>query len=770
MDNDDKRTSRDDETPPNMDFEPEDAPDHGGKDDAFRKSAEAGEVSKGGADNTISFPKAKTKDGGADTGQGFGMPDFGHFVKDEAKGPALAGQSVADALTAARNGLESPPHEETGWQDADSIEKPPLSASLADMANSGFGANGDLPHFADFSPVEGPRSEATVMPFPGNPNQRSTEPDPSELLRGSGEMRGADLFGSGHGEPAEALPDFDPANKDSIADAVQSALRNVYGGASADDAEDVPDPRNYTVAESLRHAAAADTGNASDFWADSEQEWRDDRQDAYFEDGDGAPPSDADPDSVLDYLYGDRRGRKQAALPGETPLHDTGEAPGYERDWRGGLDYDERAARPGGRPEFGDAAYREPGRAYSARGGYEDEEPNIAEWNQPPYVSSSSANAADRQFLTPHPSANQESLAAGSPDSSHLLGAAGLGLIGGIALAGVLAVFVFNSFIEEGEPTVAADTPKVVERLDTRTAAAPQGDQEESPLAIQAEPAAAQPEPATEARIAATQPEPQPQLPAVDEKTPLEKAIEAGQKLYATDAIGQAGAPIRLDIQLTDAADQEATLISVKGLPTDAKLSTGIDVGGGQWLLPPSRLRDLTVTTAEGVSGGFELEAQLLRDDAQTPVSEPIAFRVRVAGPNQRSDAGISNTLPQPEDAALTITSSQRAAQIAGVPEETAKVETDFLTQMLIRDGNKLMRVGDILGARRLYEQAAANDNPEAALAMGRSFDPSYFEKLPVKTGKPDPATAFQWYKKALDGGLVTARVKIDGLKQWLQR
>jgi TPR repeat protein len=176
------------------------------------------------------------------------------------------------------------------------------------------------------------------------------------------------------------------------------------------------------------------------------------------------------------------------------------------------------------------------------------------------------------------------------------------------------------------------------------------------------------------------------------------------------------------------------------------------------------------VTTAEGVSGGFELEAQLLKDDAQTPVSDPISFRVRVAGPNERSDANISNTRPKPDDAALTIASAERAAQIAAVPEETAAIETDFLTQLLIRDGNKLMRDGDILGARKLYEQAAANGNPEAALAMGRSFDPSYFEKLPVKTGKPDPATAFQWYKKALDGGLVTARVKIDGLKQWLQR
>jgi TPR repeat protein len=89
---------------------------------------------------------------------------------------------------------------------------------------------------------------------------------------------------------------------------------------------------------------------------------------------------------------------------------------------------------------------------------------------------------------------------------------------------------------------------------------------------------------------------------------------------------------------------------------------------------------------------------------------------------------------------------------------------------MLIRDGNKKMREGDIAGARRLYEQAAASGNAEAALAMGRSYDPTYFEKLNVRTGKPDPATAFEWYKKALDGGLVTAKVKIDALKQWLQR
>lgn len=109
--------------------------------------------------------------------------------------------------------------------------------------------------------------------------------------------------------------------------------------------------------------------------------------------------------------------------------------------------------------------------------------------------------------------------------------------------------------------------------------------------------------------------------------------------------------------------------------------------------------------------------------------------------------------------------------KVEGASEfEEPQAETDSLIQLAIRDGNKLMIEGDIEAARVRYRQAESRGSLEAALALGRSFDPSYFEKLPVKTGKPDPATAFEWYKKALEGGLVTGRVKIDGLKQWLQR
>ena len=255
--------------------------------------------------------------------------------------------------------------------------------------------------------------------------------------------------------------------------------------------------------------------------------------------------------------------------------------------------------------------------------------------------------------------------------------------------------------------------------------------------------------------------------PAAPAETPRQAALPQpqaelpGQKLAARDASGAGDGPIKLDIRVADASDKEESLISLKGLPAEARLSTGIDVGGGQWLLPPARLKDLTVTLPKGTTGEFGLEVQLLKDDAQTSLSDPVSFDLRVAPKRQEGAVAVpSSTAAAPE----------QASRLAVLPDETPQIETDFLTQMLIRDGNRLMRDGDIASARRLYEQAATNGNAEAALAMGRSYDPSYFEKLPVKTGKPDPATAFEWYKKALEGGLVTARVKIDALKQWLQR
>jgi hypothetical protein len=689
-----------------------------------------------------------------------GMPAFG-FFHDALKQAKKAERPQNDALLAAKAALDNQ-RDGTGW---DTIQ------SIAGVADQSIAPGVEIS--LGGQPPEA-RAEATVMPFPGHMLHRQTEPAPSEMLGATPEGRDANLF---EAAPIEEAPDLEEPGHDTIADAVQSALRNVYGGGMAQSEEELPDFGTITVADSLKHAAAQ-SGEADDFWSERSE----DREEAF------APrKSETDTDAVLDYLYGERRSRPQPYLSGESSLRDLGESLGYEREPRGRFEPEDDRADLGDRSDRGvlggGRVFDEPfpgGRQYSERGqrGYGDssfrEQPVEPEWGAPPFVTSSAGpRIQDPQY--PAPIANGDSLAAGSPDSSHLLGAAGLGLIGGIALAGVLAVFAFNSInVEEPErPIAEASQPvKVTERLGP----------DEGELAAQ--PADA-PQPRTEAAlerpvevvpaprpITRAEPQVQAAAPPVERIAPPPPP-QPEPRLKAEDAAGDPGEAIPLDITIANSEDREATLISLKGLPVSAKLSTGIDVGGGQWLLPPTKLGNLTVTTAANVAGRFDIEAELLKDDAQTAIFGPVVFTLHVgtpagntgdAAPAGKTKAAGNQGDPFPGQ----VQTGEKPAQVASLAEGQA--ETDFLTQMLIRDGNKLMRDGDILAARRLYEQAAANGNPEAALAMGRSFDPSYFEKLPVKTGKPDPATAFDWYKKALDGGLVTARVKIDGLKQWLQR
>ena len=760
MDNDEKSTSRDHETPPESEAREKDRPDNENDEFPYEglMSEEDSEKSAGDVSNTIVFPSTSEQDDHLPLDAGYGMPNF-DLPEGYSNEPRKEASEPLDGVTAAKAGLEKPLNDGTGWENISSIEKPSIYEAFESRSAE-----------QTYQPQEAQpeRSEAKVMPFPGSSVPRPSEPEPSELLRGVADYGGADLFGPQAGETAEAVPDFDPSAEDSIADAVQSALKNVYGRRPDDDRDDEPvDPGSYTVAESLKRAAAADLRGEA--WADSDQGW-DDGRDSYYGSSQRADDWDARLDPLPDYPYSNRQDSRHepTILSEESSLRDYHEASGYAQDWPDDINSGAHQPHRADMREYGPVSFRdhpgrypEPGEARFARDGNYSEmhTGNVPDWVAPPY---NPGGMPKGQYPATIPVQNTESLAANSPDSSHLLGAAGLGLIGGIALAGVLAVFVFNSFVEEGSEDQASAAPKVVERLQAPSVAeAPQAAVNEEPIGAE--------QPSSNTQFANL---PDETAPPLIEQAPPQPApastTSSDGKLSVADAAGKPGAFVPLDIQLSEPVDRESTLLSLKGLPVEARLSIGIDVGGGQWLLPPSQLNDLTVTAPEEVAGDFDLEVQLLRDDAQTPLSEPVLFNLSL-GEEAETPRPVTNSAPS-ESAALPSANADQAAQLAEVSEGTPEIQTDFLTQMLIQDGNKLMRDGDILNARRLYEQAAANGNPEAALAMGRSFDPSYFEKLPVKTGKPDPATAFQWYKKALDGGLVTARVKIDGLKQWLQR
>jgi TPR repeat protein len=91
--------------------------------------------------------------------------------------------------------------------------------------------------------------------------------------------------------------------------------------------------------------------------------------------------------------------------------------------------------------------------------------------------------------------------------------------------------------------------------------------------------------------------------------------------------------------------------------------------------------------------------------------------------------------------------------------------------EALIREGNKDMRGGDILGARRLYQKAADTGDAAAALVMGRSYDPIYFARIAARNAEPDPAKAFEWYERAQRAGAAqTAAVRIEDLKRFMSK
>lgn len=615
----------------------------------------------------------------------------------------------------AQNDRELPLNDDTGWQSNTAIGNNETEQHTEENFEQPitFDALGFLGADTTASGDADSRFENTVTPFPGNFRQ----PEPtSEILRGHEEEFGEGQQLSDDYDDRDDHDDVD--DQDQLADAVQSALRNIYGANAQqqwDDDDEVAEGE-VSVANELIGSNAR-IGDV--MWQDNHAS-----NNAYADD-DHDGDTEANTEAVLEYLYGSRRPEPSETLTLDTALRDINpDIVGMEPQWQDSDDYDDRHHHQNSfsnQPPFPNmpnmhdhAPVFQGGHALEPR--YpEPTHSGHADWQPPAYMSNLPAPAG---HMYP---GMQHDPRYGRTDSGHLLGAAGLGLVGGIALAGVLAVFVFHSIVDVKDPNVGNNETKISERI------VPGNTLQREARLMQGGAAAVVLQPNT------------PQ--SVD------------PSLNVRGVVGGDGEPIRLNIALANAEQAEEALVSIKGLPKDSRLSTGIDVGGGQWLLPPNKLRNLTLTVPSGTYGNFGLSAQLLKDDAQTSLSEPVYFTLNVG------QARAQASQLQPETALTT-----------GPIQEPVRPETDFLTQMLIRDGNKAMREGDIAAARRLYEQAAMNGNAEAALAMGRSFDPSYFEKLNVKTGKPDPLMAFQWYKKALDGGLTTARIKIDNLNQWMQK
>lgn len=81
--------------------------------------------------------------------------------------------------------------------------------------------------------------------------------------------------------------------------------------------------------------------------------------------------------------------------------------------------------------------------------------------------------------------------------------------------------------------------------------------------------------------------------------------------------------------------------------------------------------------------------------------------------------------------------------------------------QELIRSADRLLETGNIEGARALLQRAAELGSGEAALKLGRTYDPSQTRLSSLAEGQANQALAREWYERSLALGTQDAAAYI---------
>jgi type II secretory pathway predicted ATPase ExeA len=106
---------------------------------------------------------------------------------------------------------------------------------------------------------------------------------------------------------------------------------------------------------------------------------------------------------------------------------------------------------------------------------------------------------------------------------------------------------------------------------------------------------------------------------------------------------------------------------------------------------------------------------------------------------------------PQPAPAAAPVQAAPTPQAAQTTPP--ASPLPPGVMEALLKRGAESLTLGDVAAARLFYQRAAEAGNGMAAMALGRTYDPTYT----MRGSTPDPARAAEWYRKAIAAGDPTA-------------
>jgi hypothetical protein len=163
--------------------------------------------------------------------------------------------------------------------------------------------------------------------------------------------------------------------------------------------------------------------------------------------------------------------------------------------------------------------------------------------------------------------------------------------------------------------------------------------------------------------------------------------------------------------------------------------------------------------------------ANYTSDAADKAITPPVLPQPRMAGPPRSPVAPrvVTASPPAQPAPAAVVTPAPPAPPVpvaaAPVVPDVARLDRDEIDAMLVR-ARTFLSTGDVAAARVVLRRAAASDDPQAALALGGTYDPSVLKKLGIVSFHADPAQAREWYRKAAALGSVDASLRLEQLVQ----
>jgi len=205
--------------------------------------------------------------------------------------------------------------------------------------------------------------------------------------------------------------------------------------------------------------------------------------------------------------------------------------------------------------------------------------------------------------------------------------------------------------------------------------------------------------------------------------------VADGAGFSVDDISGPPGQPIPVRISLPPENDDLFRVVMFQGVPADVKFSGGFALGDA-WAVSPEDLDGLALLTPDGFTGAFPLDVIYVHGKGQA--RERLRISVRIGDAPAQASPSVR---PEVEDA-------------------------------MFAKSRRLLEVGDVAGARLVFDFLARQGSARGAFALAQTYDPEFLESLSVRGGvRPDMNKAMKWYREAARLGSEPASTRLGALR-----